>query len=168
MRATIGSIYRWFMTIRLRSIVLCIIYNCNTSFNYYIYFNIFSSIAFTFASITIFCVLFVIYNCNAGFNYYIHCNICLSITVTFVSIIIFVVLFFLSITVTLLSIIKFIVIFLRSHAWRFPLREQKLFALLEYHISPISFRGFLFLHFLHSILWIIACRFVLFFSNVFK
>jgi hypothetical protein len=32
MRATIGSIYRWFILIRLRSIVIFIIYNCNAGF----------------------------------------------------------------------------------------------------------------------------------------
>ena len=71
----------------------------------------------------------------------------------------------------LLSIIKFIVIFLRRHALQFPLREQKLFTFLEHHRSPISFSGFLFLHFLCSVLWIIACRFLLFsaiFLNSYK
>jgi hypothetical protein len=39
MRATIGSIYRWFKIIRLCSIVIFIIHNCNAGFEYYIYSN---------------------------------------------------------------------------------------------------------------------------------
>ena len=72
--------------------------------------------------------------------------------------------FFLSITVTLLSIIKYIVLFLRRHAWRFPLREQELSTLLEYHISPISFSGFLVPHF--CVVFCGSLLVVLFFSSV--
>ena len=80
MRATIGSIYWWFIIMWFRSIVILIFHSCNAGFIHYIYCNI----------------LIADFNYHiyrniiiADFNYYIYCNIFIPITVTLVSIIIY-------------------------------------------------------------------------------